>query len=77
MFLDAQKDLISTGVVFLQVAVAAAGLGVTLWIAQHEILPVKIVIASLVYGVLLFAVGAIRLRDFHLAKSLVLSRAAS
>ena len=76
-FLMPKKDLISTGVVFLQVAVAAAGLGVTLWIAQHEILPVKIVIASLVYGVLLFAVGAIRLRDFHLAKSLVLSRAAS
>ena len=74
-FLMPKKDLITTGTVFAQVAAAAAGLGVTLWIAQGQPLPVKIVSASIVYGILLFAAGAVRVKDFHHAKLLVLSRA--
>lgn len=76
-FLMPKKDLITTGTVFAQVALAAAGLGVTLWVIQSQPLPVKIIAASIVYAILLFAAGAVRMKDFRDAKLLVLSRATS
>ena len=76
-FLMPKKDLIATGFVFARVATAAIGLGVALWFAQSAALGMKIALATLVYTLLLFVVGAIRIKDFQDAKLIVLSRATS
>ena len=76
-FLMPKDELIATAIVFLRVFTAAIGLGVALFLIQSEALVTKIMFATVVYGILLLLVGAVRIKDFHDAKSLVRSRATS